>query len=112
MKDLAATYSRASYTGTTIGKAAFDGRVRDGIGSDHSFMATKNWSQNFAVGIPGDSDVSDKMLKNGSFLENYTQALHRAITLRELKLLLVKESNQAARPISISPLNALQRLHA
>jgi len=27
-------------------------------------------------------------------------------------LLLVKESNQAARPISISPLNALQRLHA
>src|SRR5271165_5658251 len=41
LKDLAATYSRASYTGTTIGKAAFDGRVRDGIGSDHSFMATK-----------------------------------------------------------------------
>ena len=41
-KDLAATYSRASYTGTTIGNAAFDGRVRDGIGSDHSFMATKN----------------------------------------------------------------------
>jgi hypothetical protein len=40
-KDLAATYSRASYTGTTIGKAVFDGRVRDGIGSDHSFMATK-----------------------------------------------------------------------
>jgi hypothetical protein len=41
MKDLAATYSRGSYTSTTIGKAAFDGRVRDGIGSDHSFMATK-----------------------------------------------------------------------
>jgi hypothetical protein len=42
-KELAATYSRGSYTSTTIGKAAFDGRVRDGIGSDHSFMATKNW---------------------------------------------------------------------
>jgi hypothetical protein len=37
----AATYSRASYTGTTIGNAVFDGRVRDGIGSDHSFIATK-----------------------------------------------------------------------
>ena len=40
-KDLAATYSRGSYTTTTIGKAVFDGRVRDGNGSDHSFMATK-----------------------------------------------------------------------
>ncbi len=40
-KDLAATYSRGSYTTTTIGKAAFDGRVRDGNGSDHSLMATK-----------------------------------------------------------------------
>src|SRR6266542_3682656 len=40
-KRLAATYSRASYTGTTIGKTVFDGRVRDGIGSGHSFMATK-----------------------------------------------------------------------
>jgi ATP-dependent Clp protease ATP-binding subunit ClpX len=38
---LAATYSRASYTCTTIGNAAFDGRVRNGIGSDHSFMATE-----------------------------------------------------------------------
>jgi hypothetical protein len=40
-KNLAATYSRGSYTTTTIGKAAFDGRVRNGNGSDHSFMATK-----------------------------------------------------------------------
>ena len=40
-KDLAPTYSRRSYTTTTIGKAAFDGRVRDGNGSDHSFMGTK-----------------------------------------------------------------------
>ena len=40
-QNLAATYSRGSYTTTTIGKTAFDGRVRDGIGSDHSFMVTK-----------------------------------------------------------------------
>ena len=40
-KDLATTYSRGSYTTTTIGKAEFDGRVRDGIGSGHSFMVTK-----------------------------------------------------------------------
>ena len=57
MKDLAATYSRASYTGTTIGKAAFDGRVRNGNGSDHSFMATK------------------KFKRTNAFSENYTQAL-------------------------------------
>ena len=37
----AATYSRASYTSTTIGNAVFDGRVRDGIGSGHRFMATE-----------------------------------------------------------------------
>ena len=42
---LAATYSRGSYTTTTIGNAAFDGRVRDGIGSDHCFMATKKMSK-------------------------------------------------------------------
>src|SRR2546426_10302111 len=42
---LAATYSRRTYRTTTIGKTVFDGRVRNGIGSDHSFMATKNrWS--------------------------------------------------------------------
>jgi hypothetical protein len=53
MERMAATYSRASYTGTTIGKTAFDGRVRNGNGSDHSFMATKN-------------------LKERLFSENYT----------------------------------------
>ena len=41
-KNLAATYSRGVYKTTTIGKTVFDGRVRNGIGSDHSFMATKN----------------------------------------------------------------------
>ena len=40
-KDLATTYSRGVYKATTIGKTVFDGRVRDGNGSDHSFMATK-----------------------------------------------------------------------
>ncbi len=40
-KDLATTYSRGTYRTTTIGKTAFDGRVRDGIGSGHSFMVTK-----------------------------------------------------------------------
>jgi hypothetical protein len=54
-KNLAATYSRGSYTTTTIGNAAFDGRVRDGNGSDHSFMATKKI-------IPEGA---------GKFLENY-----------------------------------------
>ena len=43
-KDLAATYSRGAYRTTTIGKTVFDGRVRNGNGSDHSFMATKNWA--------------------------------------------------------------------
>ena len=41
LKKLAATYSRGIYKTTTIGKTVFDGRVRKGIGSDHSFMATK-----------------------------------------------------------------------
>jgi very-short-patch-repair endonuclease len=40
-KNLAATYSRGVYKTTTIGKTVFDGRVRNGNGSDHSFMATK-----------------------------------------------------------------------
>ena len=41
VEKLAATYSRRTYRTTTIGKTVFDGRVRNGIGSDHSFMATK-----------------------------------------------------------------------
>ena len=41
IKNLAATYSRGIYKTTTIGKAAFDGRVRNGNGSGHSFMTTK-----------------------------------------------------------------------
>ncbi len=46
--NLAATYSRGGYTTTTIGNATFDGRVRNGIGSDRSFMATKK-VKNFAT---------------------------------------------------------------
>ena len=41
IEKLAATYSRRTYRTTTIGKTVFDGRVRNGIGSGHSFMATK-----------------------------------------------------------------------
>ena len=48
-KDLAATYSRGTYRTTTIGNAVFDGRVRDGIGSGHSFMATKK-----CLGVSGE----------------------------------------------------------
>src|SRR5712671_572843 len=41
LEKLAATYSRRTYRTTTIGKTVFDGRVRNGNGSDHSSMATK-----------------------------------------------------------------------
>jgi hypothetical protein len=40
-KSLAATYSRAGYTTTTIGNAVFHGRVRNGNGWDHCFMTTR-----------------------------------------------------------------------
>ena len=51
---LAATYSRGIYKTTTIGNAVFDGRVRNGIGSDHSFMATKERSQKAEVRTDSD----------------------------------------------------------
>jgi hypothetical protein len=41
LEKLAATYSRGIYKTTTIGNAVFDGRVRNGNGSDHCFIATK-----------------------------------------------------------------------
>ena len=99
-KNLAATYSRRSYTTTTIGKTAFDGRVRNGNGSGHSFMATK------------------KSLQRTRFSENCTQAKPRGLHSRvEIAFAAPPErrgwkSDQAARPISISPLNGLLRLHA
>ena len=86
-KDLATTYSRGSYTTTTIGNAAFDCRVRDGIGSDRSFIVTKK-------------------IKEHMFSENYTQKR----VWRSPYYFLNKD--QAARPISISPLNASRHLHA
>ena len=39
---LMTTSSRGNYTTTTIGHAAFDGRVRNGNESDHCGIATKN----------------------------------------------------------------------
>ena len=53
-KKLAATYSRGVYKTTTIGKTVFDGRVRNGNGSDHSFMATKMLART-AWRLPGGS---------------------------------------------------------
>ena len=50
IEKLAATYSRRTYRTTTIGKTVFDGRVRNGIGSDHSFMATKKRKSNASSG--------------------------------------------------------------
>jgi hypothetical protein len=47
-KELAATYSRGVYKTTTIGKTVFDGRVRNGNGSDHSFMATNKFKKSNA----------------------------------------------------------------
>ena len=50
---LAATYSRGVYKTTTIGKTVFDGRVRNGNGSDHSFIATKKMLKNCRnTGVP------------------------------------------------------------
>jgi hypothetical protein len=42
---LAATYSRGIYKTTTIGKTAFDGRVRNGNGSDRDWAGVggKSW---------------------------------------------------------------------
>lgn len=93
VEGLAATYSRASYTGTTIGNAVFDGRVRNGNGSDHNFMATKKANQR-TIGS----------LKTAHRLAYSSRAKSR--------FWFEPESDQASRPISISPLNASRRLHA
>jgi hypothetical protein len=91
---MATTYSRGSYTTTTIGKAAFDGRVRNGIGSGHCFMVTKKCLKNL------------RSLKTTHSTERTRRAEIRPLPVTG------KASDQAARPISISPLNALPRLHA
>src|SRR5450759_409953 len=59
---LAATYSRGSYTTTTIGKTAFDGRVRNGNGSDRSFIATKLLWHGLAVLYKDPSETDSAVL--------------------------------------------------
>src|ERR1700680_2976432 len=56
----AATYSRASYTGTTIGPAAFHGRVRNGNGWDHRGKTTGKSSKPSAISVlPSAETVAD-----------------------------------------------------
>ncbi len=71
--NLATTYSRRSYTATTIGKAAFDGRVRDGNGSVHCFMITKKSDKERAAALR-------------PFSENYTQTGRVLITIHEFEI--------------------------
>ena len=61
-KELATTYSRGSYTTTTIGPTVFDGRVRNGNGSDHSFMATKLLLHGLAVLKKDQSETDSAVL--------------------------------------------------
>ena len=63
---MAATYSRGIYKTTTIGNAAFDGRVRNGNGSDHSFKATKK-----LLKIKPCLRTATELIR--PFSENYTQ---------------------------------------
>ena len=88
---LAATYSRGSYTTTTIGKTVFDGRVRNGNGSDHSFMATKLFSTDKTV-----QNYKDQSEMNRRFSENYTQE-SIGTTTRELKFAFSKKEKQSSR---------------
>jgi hypothetical protein len=73
-ENLAATYSRASYTGTTIGNAAFDGRVRDGIGSDHSFMATKKHSGQLPLSVVSPANGLTPNVKDHRSFETNSEA--------------------------------------
>ena len=70
LERLAATYSRGSYTTTTIGHAAFDGRVRNGNGSDHCGNATKLLRTLFDVQKIYFKDHFEVFRR---FSENYTQ---------------------------------------
>jgi hypothetical protein len=82
MKDLAATYSRGSYTTTTIGNAAFDGRVRNGNGSDHSFMATKK-TKNLKINPKINPENSLKTVHR--FLNNHNSRVEIALLFRGKK---------------------------
>src|SRR5258708_9776430 len=74
---LAATYSRRTYRTTTIGKTVFDGRVRNGIGSDHSFITTKNRSSKRPTishqAEPDESTIQRANAGMSAFSENCTQ---------------------------------------
>ena len=71
---LATTYSRGGYTTTTIGKAAFDGRVRDGNGSDHSFMTTKKMVNSPVLGHTiAQSLFQVRLSKNKLTLQLFTE---------------------------------------
>ena len=119
---MAATYSRGIYKTTTIGNAAFDGRVRNGIGSDHSFMATTKCVRTATAAFAANTfpcDVKEQSAPRGAatewvrpFSENYTQG-HSSHTTRELKshFPLKEKSDQASRPISTSQLNTSRCLH-
>ena len=76
---MAATYSRGVYKTTTIGKAAFDGRVRDGNGSVRSFMVTKKvigqTGQTCRTGRTKAFKERCRFLSPGVFSENYIQAV-------------------------------------
>ena len=101
---MAATYSRGIYKTTTIGKTEFDGRVRNGIGSDHSFIATKkrecrgasvegktsspNETLDFERTPSSDGGVTrHPTLATRPFSENCTQEKLKDFTIRELKSL-------------------------
>ena len=80
--NLATTYSRGSYTTTTIGNGAFDGRVRNGNGSGHPFRVTKKLLKNVS-GVP--------QVRESGFSENYTQPSSSAsYNVRELKSLVLR----------------------
>ena len=78
---LAATYSRGSYTTTTIGHAAFDCRVRNGNGSDHCGITTK-LLYTATADLPQRKTVLYKRSHPNQirrFLENYTQEALEAL---------------------------------
>ena len=109
IKRLAATYSRGSYTTTTIGHAVFAGRVRDGNGSDHCGIATKLVRTFFDV-----QNILKRSCPNPirRFSENYTQEALELFSNSRVEIAFQKrKSNQAARPISVGQLNASRQLH-
>ena len=77
----AATYSRASYTCTTIGNEVFDGRVRDGIGSGHLFMATekmlKSRQESGILGKVGPGVLNPNQSSGGAAYRGSSKTAHK-----------------------------------